>query len=79
MLDFFEKGGYPSLDPRARLRDSGIPWLNSSMANQEEVTASDQFVTAIALRECHLPLVKPGSVLIGTTGQAKTRGSAVVL
>jgi type I restriction enzyme, S subunit len=30
-----------------------IPWLNSSVVNQEEVTAAAQFVTAAALRECH--------------------------
>ena len=32
-----------------------------------------------ALRECHLPLVERGSVLVGITGQGKTRGQAVVL
>lgn len=56
-----------------------IPWLNSSVVNQYEVTKADQFVTDLAVRECHLPLAKSGSVLIAITGQGKTRGRAVVL
>ena len=56
-----------------------IPWLNSSVVNQHEVTKADQFVTDVALRECHLPLVKSDSVLVAITGQGKTRGQAVVL
>ena len=47
--------------------------------NQYEVTSADQFVTETAVRECHLPLVKSGSVLVAITGQGKTRGQAVVL
>ena len=36
-------------------------------------------MTETAVRKCHLPLVKGGSVLIAITGQGKTRGQAVVL
>ncbi|WP_342373498.1 restriction endonuclease subunit S [Propioniciclava soli] len=53
-----------------------FPWLNSSVVNQDTVTVADQFVTQIALTECHLPKVPVGSVLIGLTGQGKTRGKA---
>jgi type I restriction enzyme S subunit len=49
------------------------------VVNPEEVTEADQFITEAAFRECHLPLVKSGSVLVGITGQGKTRGQAVVL
>jgi type I restriction enzyme S subunit len=56
-----------------------IPWLNSSVVNLPEVTEADQFVTKQALRECHLPLAPSGSLLIGITGQGKTRGMAAVL
>lgn len=60
--------------------DSGdVPWLNSSVVNESRVTRAEQFVTAAALRECHLPLVAPGSVLVGLTGQGKTRGMATIL
>jgi type I restriction enzyme S subunit len=55
------------------------PWLNSSSVNHSVIRGSDQFVTDVALRECHLPRVQPGSVLIGITGQGKTRGKAAIL
>ena len=38
-----------------------------------------QFVTETALQECHLPRVPADSVLVGITGQGKTRGMAAVL
>jgi type I restriction enzyme S subunit len=72
-------GSTPRRDNPEYWTDGSIPWLNSSVVNQNEVTASDQFVTQTAFRECHLPLVRPGSVLVGITGQGKTRGQAVVL
>lgn len=72
-------GSTPNRDNAEYWTDGTIPWLNSSVVNQREVTDSDQFITAVALRECHLPLVKSGSVLVGITGQGKTRGQAVVL
>lgn len=56
-----------------------IPWINSGAVNQGEVTSSDQHVTETALDECHLPVLQPGTVLIGITGQGKTRGQSVVL
>ncbi|CAN5618026.1 hypothetical protein BH20VER1_BH20VER1_13220 [soil metagenome] len=55
------------------------PWLNSSVVNQETVTEADQFVTDLALRECHLPWIKPPAVLVGITGEGKTRGMATTL
>ena len=72
-------GSTPSRGNAAYWTEGTIPWLNSSVVNHYEVTQADQFVTQIALRECHLPLVKSGSVLVAITGQGKTRGQAVVL
>ena len=56
-----------------------IPWLNSGVVNQHEVLSSAEHVTEAALRECHLPLLDPGTVLIAIIGQGKTRGRATVL
>ena len=72
-------GSTPSRSNPAYWSDGTIPWLNSSVVNQHEVTSADQFVTETAVRECHLPLVESGSVLVAITGQGKTRGQAVVL
>ena len=55
------------------------PWLTSSSVNQVTITRADQFVTDSAMRNCHLPKVRAGSVLIGITGQGKTRGMAAIL
>ena len=72
-------GSTPRRDKVAYWADGTIPWLNSSVVNQAEVTRAEQFVTACAVRECHLSLVDAGSVLVGITGQGKTRGRSVVL
>ncbi len=72
-------GSTPSRENVGYWSDGSIPWLNSSVVNQDEVIESDQFITKLALKECHLPMVQPGSVLVGITGQGKTRGQAVVL
>ncbi|MFM2197008.1 MAG: hypothetical protein RLZZ505_440 [Verrucomicrobiota bacterium] len=54
-------------------------WLNSGSVNQGIITEADQFVSKLALKECHLPLVKDGSIVIAITGQGKTRGTAALL
>ena len=72
-------GSTPNRGNGAYWTDGTIPWLNSSVVNETEAKKADQFVTDLALRECHLPLVRSGSVLIAITGQGKTRGQAVVL
>jgi type I restriction enzyme, S subunit len=72
-------GSTPSRENPAYWNDGNVPWLNSGHVNSEEITEADQFVTELALRECHLPLVSPGSVLVGLTGQGKTRGMASIL
>ena len=72
-------GSTPNRSNASYWTGGAIPWLNSSVVNQSEVTGADQFVTALAVQECHLPLVKADSVLIAITGQGKTRGRAVVL
>ncbi len=72
-------GSTPNRDNPNYWADEGFPWLNSSVVNQEEVSEAERFVTALALEECHLPIVEPPAVLIGITGQGKTRGMATRL
>lgn len=55
------------------------PWLTSAKVYDRDIVAADQFVTEDALRECHLPRVAPGAVLIAITGQGKTLGNCAVL
>jgi type I restriction enzyme S subunit len=72
-------GSTPSRGNSAYWNGGHYPWLNSASANREVITQADQFVTGIALRECHLPIVPPSSVLVAITGQGKTRGKAAAL
>lgn len=72
-------GSTPSRENSEYWLDGTFPWLNSSVVNQESVFASDQFVSETALKECHLPVVEPLAVLVGITGQGKTRGMASTL
>lgn len=55
------------------------PWLTSAKVYDREIEAADEFVTERALRECHLPRVEPGAILIAITGQGKTLGHCAVL
>jgi type I restriction enzyme S subunit len=78
----FAKVGNGSTPSRARpayWQGGNYPWLNSSQVNRGFIDSADQFVTNAALRECHLPRVPVGSVLVAITGQGKTRGTSAVL
>lgn len=72
-------GSTPRRDNPVYWSDDGFPWLNSAVVNRDMVDSSEQFVSEAALTECHLPVVEPGSVLVGLTGQGKTRGMATLL
>jgi type I restriction enzyme, S subunit len=72
-------GSTPSVEKADYWDDEGYPWLNSSVVNVSPVTDASRFVTETALRECHLPKIEPPAVLVGITGQGKTRGMAAVL
>lgn len=72
-------GSTPRRENREYWDGGDVPWLNSSVVNQARVGSAAESVTAAALAECHLPIVPPGSVLVGLTGQGKTRGMATIL
>jgi type I restriction enzyme S subunit len=72
-------GSTPSRGKPTYWNGGTYPWLNSSQVNRGFINSADQFVTQTALRECHLPKVPVGSVLVAITGQGKTRGMSAVL
>ena len=59
--------------------DGTHPWLTSAKINEGVISMADQFVTDVALRECHLPCVRAGSMLVAITGEGQTRGRAALL
>ncbi|NJD36498.1 MAG: restriction endonuclease subunit S [Betaproteobacteria bacterium] len=72
-------GSTPSREVPEYWGETGFPWLNSSVVNASVVTEAEGFVTERALRECHLPIVAPPAILVGITGQGRTRGMAAML
>jgi type I restriction enzyme S subunit len=56
-----------------------IPWLNSSKVNEGYIYEAEQFITSLAIKECHLPIVKVNSILMAITGEGKTRGTTALL
>jgi type I restriction enzyme, S subunit len=72
-------GSTPNRDNPEYWSEDGFPWLNSSVVNMDQVTEAARFITPLALKECHLPIVDPPAVLVGITGQGKTRGMAAPL
>lgn len=72
--------GSTPLKDNASYWDGGtFPWLNSAVVNRDAVDEGSEYVTDVALRACHLPIVEPGALLVALTGQGKTRGQVTVL
>lgn len=72
-------GSTPKRDNETYWQGGTIPWLNSAKIHDRFITEADQFVTERAIKECHLPRVKPNSLLIAITGQGKTLGNSALV
>jgi type I restriction enzyme S subunit len=72
-------GSTPKKTVAAYWTGGTFPWLTSAKVYDREIEVADQFVTDVALAECHLPRVQPGAVLMAITGQGKTLGHCAVL
>jgi type I restriction enzyme S subunit len=72
-------GSTPKRDNEGYWQGGMIPWLNSAKIHERFITEADQFVTDLAVKECHLPRVKSGSLLVAITGQGKTLGNTALV
>lgn len=72
-------GSTPFRDNLTYWKNGKFPWLTSTVVNTDIVGEPTDFVTEVALKECHLPIVQPNSVLVAITGEGKTRGKASIL
>lgn len=72
-------GSTPARDNLDFWREGTVPWLNSSCVHDRYTLEADQFITVNAVENCHLPIVPSDSLLVGLTGQGKTRGSVTQL
>lgn len=81
-LGFLAKVGNGSTPDRSKSQywsDGQIPWLTSSKVNDGVISEADEFVTEDAVRDCHLPFVPAGSIVVAITGEGQTRGRAALL
>ncbi len=69
-------GSTPKRDNDSYWDGGAIPWLNSGAVNDARISEASDYVTELARKECHLPLVRAGSTVVALTGQGKTRGAA---
>jgi type I restriction enzyme S subunit len=71
-------GSTPKRANEAYWEGGTVPWLNSTKIHDRFITEAEQFVTPLAVKECHLPKVAPNSLLIAITGQGKTLGNSAI-
>ncbi|MFR9718674.1 restriction endonuclease subunit S [Aeromonas diversa] len=71
-------GCTPSRDNMDYWSEGTYPWLNSGKVNDGYIISAEQFVTVTALKECSLPKVPAGSIVMAITGEGKTRGSVAM-
>ncbi len=72
-------GSTPKRDNEGYWQGGTIPWLNSAKIHERFITEANQFVTDLAVKECHLPRVRPDSLLVAITGQGKTLGNTALV
>lgn len=56
-----------------------VPWVKTGEIQFAPIRRTEEAVSRIALDECSLPLLQPGTVLVAMYGQGKTRGQSAVL
>lgn len=72
-------GSTPKKSNAAYWQDATTPWLTSAKVHEGIIYSADQFVSELAVKECHLPVVPAGSLLIAITGQGKTLGNSALV
>ncbi len=72
-------GATPKRDKAAYWSDGDVPWVTSSVVNEDYVDEVSEFVTKLALEETNLTLYPIGTLLIAMYGEGKTRGKCTEL
>jgi len=72
-------GSTPKRTNPAYWKSGTVPWLTSGKVHERIIRQADEFVTQLAREECHLPLVRKGSIVVAITGQGKTLGNAALV
>lgn len=71
-------GGTPSR-AKADYWNGHIPWVTTSQINFEDITAADEYITDLGLKNSSAKLFPKGTILLALYGQGITRGRVSVL
>jgi len=72
-------GSTPNRSNEMYWKNGTIPWITSTKVHETIIREANEFVTNMAKKECHLPLVPKGSIVVAITGQGKTLGNAAIV
>lgn len=72
-------GTTPNRRNPAYWQDGTLPWITSGRMYERRIAGADLRVTRAALKQCSLPQLEPGAVLIAIVGQGKTLGHCAIL
>ncbi|TMS91580.1 restriction endonuclease subunit S [Pseudoalteromonas sp. S201] len=71
-------GGTPSRS-KSNYWNGHIPWITTSQINFEDITAADEYITELGLKNSSAKLFPKGTILLALYGQGITRGRVSVL
>lgn len=72
-------GTTPSRGKKEYWESPKYPWVKTGEVAFKPIRSTEEGVSEVALAECSLPLLPPGTVLIAMYGQGKTRGQSAIL
>lgn len=72
-------GATPSRGNPAYFANGTIPWVKTGELKDNLITQAEEHVTEQALRDCSLPLLPEGTLLVAMYGQGQTRGRTGLL
>jgi type I restriction enzyme S subunit len=72
-------GSTPNRSNESYWQEGIFPWITSTKVHEVFIREGSELVSEIAMRECHLPVVPKGSLVVAITGQGKTLGNTALL
>lgn len=72
-------GATPPRGNSAYFSGGTIPWVKTGELKDSSIASSEEYVTDLALKDCSLPLLPVGTLLIAMYGQGQTRGRTGLL
>jgi type I restriction enzyme, S subunit len=67
-------GATPARGNRNFWKGGTIPWVTSTLVNQELITSAREFITDLAVKETSVKIMPAGTLLVAMYGEGQTRG-----